>query len=855
MWRIFMPEPINFKDIYVKPKLPSNLQKLAELAQNIWSTWDTDAYRLYSRIDPHLFRKFQHNPIKLLQMIPESRLQELSEQKGFLHELDSVYEKFQRYLEYKGSFTTESGEQQDYDSSKQIAYFSMEFGLHESVPIYSGGLGILSGDHLKAASDLGLPLVGFGLLYRYGYFFQKIDISGNQQEIYEENEWYSKPVSKVKDKNGDDLTLQITICNKPLYMKVWKIEVGKIPLYLLDTNLKKNSAEFQKITDYLYVSDKETRILQEIVLAFGSLELIKKLHIDPVIYHMNEGHSAFIIIKRLLQLMEDKKFSLETAANYVRSSSVFTTHTPVAAGNEKFASELIEKYLKNQIEKLGISFAEFSKYAMVNNEKAFSLPALALRFSNFINGVSKLHSQVSQAMWHDIYPKIYEKEMPITAITNGVHTQSWLSRPVTRLFDRYLGTEYIHTGYKESIWNNIKAIPDIEIWEAHQQRKEQMVSFIRNILKNSLMNKGAGRSSSEIINNALNPAHLTVGFARRFATYKRANLILQDKARLLQLLLNTEHPIQFVFAGKAHPADDKGKAMIKNIIDFAKANNVQDRFVFLENYDMNIARHLVQGVDVWLNNPIKPLEASGTSGMKAGMNGALNLSVLDGWWPECYNQENGWAITAGEDIENENVRDTLEANQIYELLENEVLPLYYERDQNNIPHNWIEKMRNSMFDVSRNLNIHKMLQNYIRKFYLPGIELMQQMQTDNYAKLKEFEKVETEILQAWPKVNIVDFQINLQEKSIVDSGKQVEAKATIDMAELSAELIEVELFYKIGENNFKLIPLQLQKQNNNQADFSCSFQLVGSGKQSFNLRIKPKKICCKKFYEYIKWYF
>lgn len=850
-----MPNRINFKDIYVKPQLPKKLQKLSELAQNIWSTWDTDAYRLYSRIDPYLFRKFQHNPIKLLQMIPETRLKELSQQNGFLHELDSVYNKFQNYLKYKGSYLDDSGKHQDFDTSQKIAYFSMEFGLHESLPIYSGGLGILSGDHLKSASDLGLPLTGFGLLYRYGYFFQKIDMNGYQREVYEENEWYSKPVKKVKDENGDDLTLQISILNQPLFLKVWQIKVGKIPLYLLDTNLEKNSTEFQKITDYLYVSDKKTRLLQEIVLAFGSLELIKKLDLNPAIYHMNEGHSAFIVIKRLLDLIESHNFNLETAANYIRSTSVFTTHTPVPAGNEKFELSLVEKYLGSHIEKLGVSFTDFAKYAKVNNEPAFSLPALAIRFSNFINGVSKLHSQVSQAMWHDIYPKIYEKEMPITAITNGVHTQSWLSRPITRLFDRYLGTEYTHTGDKENIWKNILAIPSIEIWEAHQQRKEQMVSFIRNVLKNSLMHKGAGRSSSEIINNSLNPAHLTVGFARRFATYKRANLILQDKARLLKLLLNSEKPIQFVFAGKAHPADEKGKAMIKNIIDFAKANNVQDKFVFVENYDMNIGRHLVQGVDVWLNNPIKPLEASGTSGMKAGMNGALNLSVPDGWWPECYNKENGWAITAGEGMEDPNVRDTLEANQIYELLENEVLPLYYDRDQNNIPHNWIEMMRNSMYDVSRNFNIHKMLKNYINKFYLPGIKLIQKMKKDDFAHLKEFDKTERMISEAWPEVEIVDFKINLQEKTIVDSGQKIEATAVLKCANLPAELIETEVFYKIGEDHFKLISLNLQKQSQTTAEYSGSFQLVASGKQSFNLRVKPKKFCCKKFYEYIKWYF
>ncbi|MDY6914722.1 MAG: alpha-glucan family phosphorylase [Candidatus Cloacimonadota bacterium] len=849
-----MESNINFMDIYVKPQLPEGLKQLEELAQNIWSTWDTDAYRLYSRIDPHLFRKFQHNPIKLLQTIPENRLQELTHQKGFLHELDIVYQKFQQYLNYKGSYQMEDGSYKEFDFNKKIAYFSMEYGLHESLPIYSGGLGILAGDHLKAASDLGLPLVGLGLLYRYGYFSQKIDMNGNQKEHYEENEWYSKPVRKVTDENGNDLILRINIQNKPINIKVWQIDVGKIPLYLLDTNLEQNEPEFKKITDYLYVSDKQTRLLQEIVLAFGSMELIQKLKLNPVIYHMNDGHSAFLIIKRLLDLQQKHNFSFDKAANFVRSSSVFTTHTPVPAGNEKFNPDMVKEFLNDQIEKIGLQFNEFAKYAQVNDESEISLSALAIRFSNHINGVSQLHSKVSRNMWHDIYPKIYEKEMPITAITNGVHSQSWLSRTVTRLFDRYLGTDYKHRGDQANIWKNINAIPSIEIWEAHQQRKEQMISFIRNRLKESLLHKGSGINSSEIINNTLNPAYLTVGFARRFATYKRANLILKDKAHLLKLLLNSERPIQFVFAGKAHPADAKGKEMIKNIIDFARANNVQDRFVFIENYDMNIGRHLVQGVDIWLNNPIKPLEASGTSGIKAGMNGALNLSILDGWWPECYNKENGWAIDAGENIEDETVRDTLEANQIYELLENEILPLYYDRDQNNIPYAWIEKMRNSMYDVCRNFNIHRMLKNYIQKFYLPSIEHTEKIQANNFALLQEYEKNEKLIDSNWQNVKIMKFDIDLQVKTIIDSGKKVEAKAIVNCAKLPADFIEAELFYKMGTDEFKLIPLKLAE-NNEQAIFSGSFQLEGAGKQSFNFRIRPKKCCCQKFYKYIKWYY
>ncbi|MCD4796431.1 MAG: alpha-glucan family phosphorylase [Candidatus Cloacimonetes bacterium] len=845
---------INFKDFYIKPKLPEILEPLNELAENLWSTWNPDAYKLFSRIDPGLFRKFNHNPVKLIQKVPTEKFQKLSQESGFLNELDTVYKQFMSYKDYQGYYL-ENGKRKNFAADFRIAYFSMEFGLHESLPIYSGGLGILSGDHLKAASDMGLPLTGFGLLYRYGYFNQKIDLNGKQTEVYKENEWHSEPIKKVTADNGEDIVIKIKIRGEKIYLKAWEIKVGKISLYLLDANLDKNKPHHRKITDYLYVSDRETRILQEIVLAFGSLKLIEKLKIKPTIYHLNEGHSAFLIIKRLNNLMKLKEFSFDEAREVIRLSTAFTTHTPVPAGNEAFDMKLVEHYLSDEIKAINMSFEQFADFARINNNHDFSLSVLAIRFAKYINGVSKLHSIVSKEMWNPIYPNICEDEMPIDSITNGVHIPTWLSRQMSKLFDRYIGSDYEHNADEETIWKNILSIPDIEIWEAHQQRKQQMITFIRERLGDNLMYRSSEFATTEKIKNVLAPYKLVIGFARRFATYKRANLILKDKNRLLKLIRDPERPIQFVFAGKAHPADEFGKAMIKEIIDFAKENQVEDSFVFIEDYDMNVARHIVQGVDIWLNTPMKPKEASGTSGMKAGMNGVMNLSVLDGWWPECYNSDNGWSITAGSQQEDLQIRDTLDANEMYDILENEIAPIYYNRDKNRIPSHWIKMMKHSIYDVGKGFNMHRMLREYLTKFYLPISMDVKKISVDNYKYLKQLRDIESKLQENWQKVKFVDVDINIQDSEIICSGEVIKATAKIDMDGLDANLLKVELFKKNNENDFNIFELDFVKGENNIAIFNGEFTVTGSGKQSFNLRIRPNQTDLIEYYEYVKWYY
>lgn len=848
-----MSGDIHFNNFQVKPRIPETLEKLTELAYNVWSTWDKDAYELFSRIDPLLYRKCEHNPVQLLNSVSNERLEELSKDSGYLYELTKVYEEFNDYLDFSDNYYESQAEKFHFDRLHTIAYFCMEYGMHESIPVYSGGLGVLAGDYLKAASDQGLPMIAFGLLYKYGYFSQKVNLYGMQEEAYHIIDWSTKPLKPYKDKQGKDVMLKIVIRNKDLWFKVWKIDVGKIVLYLLDTDIAQNLPEYRCITDLLYDAGKENRILQEILLAYGSLHFMQTMEINPTVYHLNEGHSAFIILERLRQLINDKGFSYLEAKEIITTSTVFTTHTPIVEGNEHFDKPLIEKFLLDKIEEIGFEFSEFFKLGSIESDSIFWLPAFANRFSKYINGVSKLHSEVSKKMWKKIYPTICDREVPIDFITNGVHLQSWLSKQLTILFNRYIGPEYMHSGQKEHVWTNILNIPDSEIWEAHKQRKEQMISFIRLRLENIARERGL--ISYLEPKSTLHVNSLTIGFARRFAQYKRATLLLENPERLLRIIKNTDKPIQFIFAGKAHPADTEGKKLIKRIIDFAHENGVEDRFIFIEDYDMNVARHIVQGVDVWLNNPIKPMEASGTSGMKAGLNGVLNFSVLDGWWPECYDGTNGWAITASDYYEDPNTRQKMEANQIYDIIENELIPQFYDRDQTNCPVNWVYRMKRSMYTVGKGFNMHRMLREYADYFYMPSIVDSTNLLNENAKEIHRIISFDTDIEKYWPAIYIKDFFIFPGLEDIV-SGDVIKVEAYVFLGEAPHELFTVELFYQYNDkNDFKIIPLQFtETYTDHVAKYEGTFIIRNSGYQGVNVRVRPKTVSPYRSNPYlIKW--
>lgn len=889
-------DPDNLFTFYVNPNIPDKLKKLHELSYNLWSTWDKSAVNLFNRIDPIIYRRANHNPVELLHLISEKRLQELADDKGFLSELDSVYDSFTMYMNWKG-FYEKNDNPLDHDKKDLIAYFSMEYGLHESIPIYSGGLGVLSGDYIKAASDQALPLTAFGLLYKYGYFVQYINEEGQQQEDWEENKWHLMPVKIVTDKKNENLIIKINVNGHDILIKVWSISVGQITIYLLDTDIPDNSDFIRKITDKLYDADRSFRLLQEIVLSFGSLKLMEVLGLKPKVYHLNEGHSAFMIIERLYQLINSHKYTFEEASHLIAASTVFTTHTPVTAGNEHFDKELVKKYLHDRISGLPIKEEEFFKLASIpGDENNFWLPALAIRFSHYVNGVSKMHSQTSAKLWKDLFPTLTLDEVPIDFVTNGVHTGTWLSKEMSLLFDRYIGEDYLHKAEESSVWQNIAKIPDIEIWEAHQRRKQQMISFIRqrieqhifdedsypgyvyaaNILETDTEDLKADKKNlvtlAGKLKNTLSPDVLTIGFARRFAPYKRANLLLQDPDRLVSIIKNPEKPVQFVIAGKAHPADGQGKQLIKNLIDFARNYGVEDRFVFIEDYDINVAKHLVQGVDVWLNTPIRPHEASGTSGMKAGVNGVINLSILDGWWPECYDGKNGWAIKTINLPEKQELADRIEANHIYDLIEGEISTIYYRRNESNIPEKWLQIMKHSIFTVGKGFNLHRMLREYSDKFYLPSLKSVGELVDSEKKKLRIILQQEKDVLKHWDSVYIKDFHLRLKKKKVqlqnedsempittattVNKGDTITANCYVYLGDSPEKLFRVEMFCKnLNKNSASAVEMKyVEKYEDNVALYRKEIKLQSSGLQGVNVRIRANvDKLLRNYLQLIKW--
>lgn len=830
------------RSFYVKPHMPDRLKPLFELAYNVWTTWDQEAIRLFDRIDPSLFRRLNKNPVEFIHYLGTERLRELANDPGFLFELEQVWYKFITYLSFEGTYLTDGGEEKAFGKTDIIAYLSMEFSLHESIPIYSGGLGILAGDYLKAASDVGLPLIGFGLLYRYGYFSQRINMHALQEEEYKENIWRLKPVEEVFDPEGQPVVFEVPLKNNQVKVKLWKVNVGRTTLYLMDTNVPDNPPEIQAITNMLYDPNRDDRIEQELILGRGARLAMRRLGLEPRVYHLNEGHSAFLVLERLKELMLEQKLGFEEAANLIRHSTVFTTHTPVIEGNEHFDRDLVVEYIQDDLKELGLPLARFLRLGQVDDKgKTFWLPALAIRFARYINGVSPIHAQVSRRMWHPLFADLHEREIPITSVNNGVHLPTWMSKDIAFLFDRYVGPDYLHKAEDPKVWERVAVIPDAELWEAHQRAKRDLISFVRRRLGAEMERKGFAQSKIREVEDVLSPSVLTIGFARRFAPYKRANLILQDPDRLKRILLNPDRPVQVIMSGKSHPADTEGKRIMQEILHFIRDHDLETKFVFVEDYDMDVGRHLVQGVDVWLNTPLKPLEASGTSGMKAGVNGALNMSVMDGWWPECYNGRNGWAITAGEKIDNLEAKALAEANQIYELLEEEITAVYYDRSEGDLPRGWIEWMKNSIDTVGRGFNIHAMLRGYLYSFYLQETETLKRLTADDGRDLKALTELKGTIDRFWNKLYIKDFF-----SSIDDRVPAVEDEVSVDcyvfMDDAPAELITAEVVYSYGQDNGHLERIGLEFAEaypDKVAKFSGRFKLREPGLQEMGVRIRP----------------
>jgi starch phosphorylase len=701
--------------------LPERINRLGELAYNLWWTWNPSAMRLYLTLDRRLWEKVNHNPIAFLHQVEIEKLENAAIDASYQEEYDRIMATFDAYM---GSATTWFALEYPQHKDRQMAYFSFEFGLHESMPFYAGGLGILSGDHLKEASDLGIPIVGMGFIYKHGYFMQKITEDGWQETGTFHFEFEEMPIISVVDAKGDAVSISVELPERTVNARVWMLQVGRVPLFLLDTSNSGNEKNDKALTSRLYSSDPEIRISQEILLGIGGVRALRTLGFDPSLWHMNEGHSAFLTLERAREFVASG-LSFEKAVEEVRKNNIFTTHTPVPAGNDQFPIWMIDKYFPGYWGQLNLTreqFIDLGKQTQSWGDN-FSMPVLALHLSEYANAVSELHGEVARKMWNFLWPDRKENEVPIQSITNGVHVGFWLARRMRLLFDRYLGSGWFEHLDEPETWSRVDQIPDLELWDVRRHMKRKLINYAIEKARDHW--QSGKRAPAQVIADGvmLDQYSLTIGFARRFATYKRAYLLFSDYERLLRLLTNKDMPLQIIMAGKAHPADEPGKLMIQKVYRAAKDFQTSGRIVFLEDYDMNTSRLLVQGVDVWMNTPRRPNEASGTSGMKAALNGTLNFSILDGWWQEGFNGTNGWAIGDETDYDDPNMQDDKDAESLYNTLENEIIPMYYQtRSMGDASFQWLAKIKEDMRSLPWQFSTRRMLKEYLNKMYLPALE-------------------------------------------------------------------------------------------------------------------------------------
>jgi glycogen phosphorylase len=834
------------RSFHVRPSLPGRLQALEELAYNLRWSWDHDTLVLFWRLDRDLWEACDHNPVLMLGALSQERLEEVSQDDAFLAQLDRTSHDLDAYVSrglswYRRAFGSSPG--------PLIAYFSMEFGITECLPIYSGGLGILAGDHLKSASDLGVPLVGVGLLYQKGYFRQYLSADGWQQERHRLNEFSTMPLRPVKDTAGQPVRIEVSLGDRTVVARLWRAAVGRVTLVLLDTNVPENPRELQGLTDELYGGDAEMRIRQEILLGMGGVRALAALGLSPRVYHMNEGHCAFLVLERIGQFVREHSLPVSVAREVVSASTVFTTHTPVPAGIDVFHPDLVERHLDPFRREIGMTREEFLDLGRVrpgNVAEQFSMPVLAIRGSTFVNGVSELHGSVSRRMWHDVWPDVPVDEVPITHVTNGVHPGSWISADMRTLYDRYLGRRWLEEPGDARVWQRAEQIPGEELWRTHERRRERLVAFARHRLAQQLRQRGARPAEIAEADEVLDPGALTIGFARRFATYKRATLLLRDPERLGRILNAPGRPVQVMYAGKAHPRDDAGKELIRQISQLARQPGFRHRIVFLEDYDATIARYLVEGVDVWLNTPRRPMEASGTSGMKAAFNGALNISILDGWWAEGYSPVTGWAVGNGEMYDDDEYQDRVEAGILYDLLEREVIPLFYARGPGGLPREWIARMKSAMGQLCPVFNTNRMVGQYTLEAYRPAEARRQALEQDDFRRARGLAAWRARLAQAWRGVRIADVASDVSDETQV--GSTITVTARVLLGGLSVDDLDVQLhFGKVSEGrelaDAQTIPMTVDGAPDGAGDglaYTATLVCKASGTHGFTVRIVPR---------------
>jgi starch phosphorylase len=825
----------------VVPNLPPQLEILRRLAYNLCFSWKDEIRALFQRIDPGLWVDCGRNPVLMLGLVSQDRLNELSRDHGFLAQLEQVGRDFDRYLSQP---RIQAG---DYSPEVpfRVAYFSAEFGLTECLPIYSGGMGALSGDHLKSASDLNLPLVGIGLLYQQGYFSQYLSSDGWQMEKYQPNDFANMPVSPVHNARGKPLTVSVDLKGTPAQIAIRRIDVGRVPLYMLDTNIETNPSEFRQTTAQLYGGDREMRLRQEIVLGIGGIRALKALGIEPTVIHINEGHSAFSALERINVLRKEKGLSFDAAREIILASTVFTTHTPVPAGNDTFDPELIRAYFEEYVKELGISFKVLLGYGRLDyrdNTEPFGMSTLALRLSAHSNGVSRLHGRTSREIWKKVWHHHPVEDVPIDYITNGIHVPTWISGDMAVLFDRYLGADWAEDPDNERVWEQVEKVTNAELWRTHERCREYLVGFTRRRLAEQLTSRGASMTDVQAASEVLSPDALTIGFARRFATYKRATLLFRDPDRLDQILNHPKYPVQIVIAGKAHPQDNEGKEFIQYIIHLTRQERFRRRVVFLEDYSMYVAKRLVSGSDLWLNTPRRPLEACGTSGMKALANGSLNLSVLDGWWDEAYRHDIGWALGHGEVYQDHAAQDDIESRELYNLLEEEVVPLFYQRGPDGIPRGWVDKMRAGLQRLVPVFNSHRMVQEYANRYYLPCSTRYHTLCSSDFSGAKELAAWRQKLMTSWHEVSVAG--ITSRDGLEMSVGNEIDAVARVRLGSLSPEDVTVEAYYGGLDPNGdflerETVTLEATDSADGVFTFRGTIPCAKTGRCGFTVRVTP----------------
>ncbi len=827
-----------WQKVLIKPSFPPTFRKLQRLSRNLWWTWNTDATELFQMIDPNLWESLHYNPIALLESLTSKQIKQLVDNKEFMDKLAEISSRFETYMS-----------EAEQKPAKQIAYFSMEYGLHDTIQIYSGGLGILAGDYLKEASDSNINLIGFGLLYRYGYFRQMLSSSGDQIASYNPQKFTHLPIKPVRDEHGVWIKIIMALPGRDLTAKVWKVDIGRIQLYLLDTDISDNTDADRAITHHLYGGNWENRLKQELLLGVGGIRLLNALGLKPDIYHCNEGHAAFIGIERLRELVEYQKFSFLQAVEIVRASTLFTTHTPVPAGHDAFSEDMLRTYIPHYAVRLNISwntFMNLGRYIENKLDEKFSMSVLAAKLSQEINGVSRIHGRVTREMFANMYDGYYAEELHIGYVTNGVHYPTWTSERWQKLYLKEFGESFLSDQSNPEHWKKIHNVSDEIIWKIREGLRKELFNFIRKRLSSDLTQRQETPKVILRTMEEINAHALTIGFARRFATYKRANLLFTNMERLSQILNMPGKPVQLLFAGKAHPADKAGQDLIKKIIEVSRMPGFIGKVVFIENYDIELAKKLIQGVDIWLNTPTRPLEASGTSGEKAIMNGVVNFSVLDGWWAEGYLPEAGWALKEERTYTNQDIQDELDAETIYNILEDEIVPAFYSAEADGIPHKWISYIKKTISGIAPHFTMKRMLDDYSEKYYSKLFKRSSDMQVNNYELARQITTWKRKMIRGWDSIEIVSLMVPNSTDKPLHIGDVFTAEIIIDTNELSPEDIGIELLLgqKVNDEVKNLILSEIMIMSGatgSIATFRTEIPMIKAGVYDFAFRIFPQK--------------